>query len=488
MLPLQSVEILKKLDKKELKRFGDFLSSPYFNQSELILKIFEAVKKEHPEFTGNSLSPEKMFKKLYPSEVYIEKRIQNLYSEFGRLLREFLGYEKINKNNKELDVFIAEELSEKGLHLTASKLIRKKFDEADGELYSEDLSFFILYRLNSTLIHNLEYKRMQHSDEYLNSNERAVELLSTAFLRDLFMLGITHSINKKLFNYEEGKNEIEHALKIISMENLFSFLKKTKSPYESYIKVFYFLYHYTSGNITEDDYLKLKKEILKIIYKISKNDALYFIIRTIQIILSKLIPIDRKYYEEIFELSKLFCSLKLFPNSDIVNLAAGPFRDMFTVAVILKEFDWAENFVKEQSQFLSEDIRENELNFCMGNLSFKRGKFEESLEFFNKVEMIDIIEKINIRFYYMMNYIELKSYESALSSLNTIRQFYHDRKDEIPEMFAVLIPDALKYFNEIIKCEEQGIKLDEMLYKEAKDGRRFYHVNYILGKMEKLAL
>jgi len=85
----------------------------------------------------------------------------------------------------------------------------------------------------------------------------------------------------------------------------------------------------------------------------------------------------------------------------------------------------------------------------------------------------------------MMNYIELKAFENALSSLQTIRQFYSDRKD-IPEIFAVLIPDALKYFGEIIKCEQEGIKLEPQIYDEAKDGRRYYHVKYVLDKMEKL--
>ncbi|MBX7044697.1 MAG: hypothetical protein K1X86_02575 [Ignavibacteria bacterium] len=31
MLPLPTVEILKKLNSAELKRFGDFIKSPYFN-------------------------------------------------------------------------------------------------------------------------------------------------------------------------------------------------------------------------------------------------------------------------------------------------------------------------------------------------------------------------------------------------------------------------------------------------------------------------
>ncbi len=89
MYNTQTVEILKKLDKDELKRFGDFLMSPFFNNSSFIVKIYDTVKKEYPAFTGNSLEPEIIFKKLYPAESFKNTRIRNLYAEFGNLLRKF---------------------------------------------------------------------------------------------------------------------------------------------------------------------------------------------------------------------------------------------------------------------------------------------------------------------------------------------------------------------------------------------------------------
>lgn len=485
MLPAQTIEILKKLDKKELKKLGDFLSSPYFNQSELILKIFEAVKKEHPDFTGSSLEPARIFKKLYPSEIFKETRIQNLYADFGRLLREFLGHQRLKNFPDDLNVYIAEELTEKSLNILSNKFTNKSIAESDDGMLSESKRFHNLYRSNYVIIHNLNFLRMQGSDEELQTRRNHNELLLVFFLRDLLSAGITTSGHKKLFISEKA-NTLNKVFESINIENLIEYLEKNGNKNASYLKVFYYLYYYTENSITPEQYLILKKELLKIIYKVPKNDALVFIITTIQIILAQLIKVTRNYYAEIFELSKLFTALNIFPNDVLRNLAIGTFRDIFTVAVIQKEFDWAEKFISDYSVYLLDELRENELNYCMGILNFKKNNFNSSLEYFNKVQMMDIIEKLNIRFYYLMNYIELRAYENALSALNTIRQFYQDRKDEIPEMFAVLIPDALKYFGEIIKCEEQGIKLDELIYDEAKSIKRYYHVNYILKKMEKL--
>jgi hypothetical protein len=101
------------------------------------------------------------------------------------------------------------------------------------------------------------------------------------------------------------------------------------------------------------------------------------------------------------------------------------------------------------------------------------------------MELIDIIEKINVRFYYLANFIELKAYENALSSLQTLRQFSYDR-EEIPEAFLTLVQNSIKYLAEIIKCEVNNEKADVLIYKEAVGPVGCFLKSYIVEKMEKL--
>ena len=485
MYNTQTIEILKKLDKEELKKFGDFLRSPFFNNSTFIVKIYETVRKEYPHFNGSSLKPERIFKKLYPSESFKDTRIRNLYAEFGNLLRKFLGYIKIESSELEFDTFISKALMEKNLNHISNKVINKRFEEYSGKIFWDNIDFPLMYKMHTMFALNLDAGSKHSTKEYISIQIKMQQLLIASFFRDNFFLLTTQSAQKIVFPDQYNKNTMEEFLKVIDIKKLFAYLEKVKNPYSDYLKVNYLIYFYTGHNITEENYYDLKSKLYKIIFDVSSTDAFIFIIRIIQILLFRLVPSDKKFYKEIFELSKLFCELKIFPNKRILFLAAGPFRDMFGPAVILGELDWAESFVKEYSQYLMEDIRENELNYCMGNISFKRKNYELSLDYFNKVKMFDMIEKINIRFFYMMNYIELNANENALSSLQTIKQFYSDRKD-IPDIFASLMPDAINYFGAIIKCGLEGIKLDRQIYDEAKDGRRYYHVKYVLSKMEKL--
>ena len=485
MLPSQTIDILKTLDKKEMKKFGDFLRSPYFNNLTALVKIYDEVKRVHPEFKGSSLKPEVMFNKLYSEDDFKESRIQNLYAEFGTQLKKFLGYEKFGEEEADINMYISEALKDKDLNKISQKFINK-FLEEDNKIFLLDTqNFYRLVQFNSISVLNLGALREENTEVYTGKVNDVKQALLLFFFRLLFHISSILARDEKIF-MQKGSNDMNEIFDFIHIEKLFAFLEKNNTSYASYLKVHYYLQYYVLHDINEAEYNALKKEIYKIIRTASKSESFVFIFEVIQILLEKMVPQDKKYYREIFDFSQLLSELKIFPDKAVGNFDIGPFNDIFTVAVILKEYDWAEYFVNEYSQYLNEEFRENQKNYSMGILSFKKGKFEESLEFFNKIQFIDIFEKINARFYYIMNYIELKAYESALSSLNTMKQFYKDNFKDIPEIAKPLIPDALKYFGEIIKCTEEGKKADGLLYQELNSGKRFYHAAYIREKMEKL--
>lgn len=484
MLTNQTIEILKSLNKNELKRLGDFIKSPYFNNSKPLEKIFDIVQKAHPEFTANTLHYEKAFKKLYPSDAYNEKRIKNLYSEFSNLLKKFLGYEHISSNKQVLDVCITTKLTQKNLANISDKIITKSLQDNDDGLLSLSDRFHYLYQLNENHAYNLGYLRKHSSPEYLKAETELIEKLTIFFLTKILQLSFYDITNHKFFKIPENPILKEVAASI-DAEKVIAYFDNADHEYASYIRIHYLFYQSVINDITEEQYIELKKELLQTIRKLKKTEQNHFITRMIRTLISKLITKDKKYYHDILEYAELFHELNIFPEEDVNAFINGPFRDIFITAMALNKFDWAENFLNEYMAYVSKDLRPDSENYCRAMLSFNRGNFEESLDYLNKVRMVDIVEKLNIRFYYIMNYIELKSYESALSALQSMRQFIND-SGLVPESFLDSLQISIKYFAEIIKCEEKGEKIEEWFYKEAKETKQFFHKQYIMKKIIEL--
>lgn len=484
MISNQTLEILKSLDKKELKRFGVFLKSPYFNTSQPIIKIFLIAQKAYPHFKDEVFDFQKVFTKLYPNEKYTETRIKNLYADFGNLLKKFIGYEQMASDNEDLDAKISQGLTQKNLNRISNKVIEKSLKENDDELLSIPDRFHYLYRLNVNYIHNLGFLQEHGSSKYIESDIALTEKLTIFFLSNLLQISFFDSMNHKVFPMGEN-SFLKMVRDSLDIEKIIKYMKETNHPYASFLRILYLFFYYTENNITPAEYKELKEEIYKTIYNARKTDQTQFISRIVQIIYTKLIPSDRKYLNDVLDFAKLLQELKIYPDDNVQAFSSGLLRDIFVTAMLLKEYDWAENFVNEFSEYLNKDQKANSMNYFNGVLCFKRGKFEESLDYLNKVKTIEVVEKIGIRFYYMMNYIELKAYESALAALNSIRQFYHESK-LIPDIFKVNVETSLKYFHEIVRCEEKGEKIDPYIYEEAKNAKRYIQAQYILEKMEKL--
>lgn len=481
MLTNQTIEILKSFNKTELKKFGSFIKSPYFNTSKQLEKIFEAAAKAHPDFAGKTLEFENMFRKLYPNEEYNEKRMKNLYSEFSNLLKKFIGIEHLSIEKSELDIHIAEALSKRDLNRISDKVIAKSLKDNDDGLLSIAERFNYLYKMNFTHLANLENERLHSSSEHRKTDIELMENLNIFWFMNICQQSFYDIMNQNIFKSEPNP-ALKEIINAIDAEKILSYFTRTNHDYASYLKIHYLFYYYSLNDITEEKYAEFKKEILGIIHKVRKAEQVQFIIRLIHMIIAKLVAKNQIYYDDVIEFAELFNTLKIYPDEKLVVFNLGTFQDIFITAMSLKKFDWAENFVNEYINYLSKDERENTENYCKGILSYNRGKYADSLGYLSKLKLVGISEKINIRFYFMMNYIELESYETALSSLYSFRQFVADTT-EIPAMFADGINETLKYFAEIIRSREKGEKADEFIVKEAQSKKSFFFRGYILEKL-----
>ena len=187
----------------------------------------------------------------------------------------------------------------------------------------------------------------------------------------------------------------------------------------------------------------------------------------------RLIPNDvQRYRREVFELNDYFLKLGVYPNVKEEYFTPQIFENIFSSAVIAGEFEWAGNFIDECGPMLHPETRENQVNYCLGVLNFKLKKYEKSLEHIGKVNYSDIVMKINLRFYTLLNYIEMKHYESALSLIDSANHFTSSN-EKIPRSLVGHIKTSLKVFKRIILAETQVKELDFSILKEAGSKKIF---------------
>jgi len=483
MLPSNTVEIIKNLSKNDFKKLGDFLRSPYFNSKETLYLLYKEIEKHAPDLKPEKFEYPKIYKKIYGGE-YKEQTIKNLYSEFGGLLRKFIAHERLEQNESEYSFALIHGLSDKKCYEQSNKFITQKKNKDKLSVIPQEELFFNTYLAEYIWVENIMAMDKINLDEYHISINSIIDNLVSFFIVTFFfyakedLLAIKAHKLKKSFDVHKTP-----FLNSFDAEKFFN--EGSDKLGISSLKIRYLEYKYSVTDISGEEFKDFEKLIMDNLDNFSPESKIECWRGILVTLILKLIPKDKKFYKDAFRICKYFDKLNLYSETS-QRISISLYRDVFGIALMVKEFDWAGRFIERYSEFLEEGSKENEKNYSLGRLLFQQKKYEESVEYLGKVKFHQVHEKINVRFYYLMNYIELKSYQPAISMLNSIRQFYLESK-EIPEMFAVLIENSLKFFREIIRVEENNKKLDYSFLKEAQNAGRYYQKQYILEKMEKLA-
>src|SRR5258706_11284338 len=101
MLFKRLIEILKTFDKDELKKFGRFIRSDYYNTNERITVLFKELSKFYPRFDDEKLSREYLFKIIYKKRNFEDKTFRYLLTELMGLAEKFVALTFIEQDKLE---------------------------------------------------------------------------------------------------------------------------------------------------------------------------------------------------------------------------------------------------------------------------------------------------------------------------------------------------------------------------------------------------
>jgi hypothetical protein len=483
MLPINTFEILKTFKKEDLKCFASFISSPYHNTNKVLIKLFKEIRMFYPEYSHEKLTYQFLYKKLYPGKTFSERTIKNRLTEFSQLLRNFLANERLKKDENEYYKLLLTELQKRKCFTLSNKVILANKIKMDRAKISPE---HFIHR--HTLEEAFHYNSLQLSDiqtyERIEFSAKKAEPVIAYFFSTVFVHISEHITYNETTNFNDKKNNIlSEFIKTINPESFITYLEKSGNKYFPYLKAYYLTYKIKVAKDTRAVYKDLKEIFIKHGAEFEETDTYMLWAVLSEALYLKLIPMDLSYKREVFEHNDYFLKLGIYPNNIEEYFMPQVFENIFSAAVIANEFEWAENFINKYGSSLHPSTRDNQVNYCLGVLNFKLKKYEKSIEHISKVSYSDIVMKINIRFYTLLNYIEMKHFESALSLIDSAKHF-SSSNEKIPKYLLGHIKTSLRIFKKIILAETQVKELDISVLKEAQAAKRFFQKSYAIDKIK----
>lgn len=478
----KSVVLLKAFSDEELKAFGRFLESPYFNPVKKLRALFGELKKFHPAYSSGYLSYERLHLKLFKGKPFSRQVMWNLSSMLEKKLKEFLVQQTLKR-----DPVLETELL---LKAYGSKKILAGFEQSLENMESILSKKGIDYSYFENRLHfenaKKEYLYLTDKVQFMgDSTLKSAEYLILLFLR--MTVGALRDL-KILEEYHNYRSEINLPLEFLENLEFGEIVNYANSKNFSYAYLIELYYHSLMmlQKPAETGHMQRFRVLYNEHYmKLSKNEQSDMMHWLINYCLYNLDLTEIKHRRTVFELNefRLKEGLVFYPENQLSKAA---YLQILNTALDAGETAWAQNFINEYTEKLMPGIRESMK--CMANayLYFKIKEYEKVLENLNKIEFVDIRDKLQTRMLAAKSYFELGETETLLHYIDASKHFLV-KNPLVSEIFRVYTYNFFKYLNKIVHAAENKNDGDiSVLKKEIHNTLEVTNKQWLLSKLEEL--
>ncbi len=427
------IKLLKSLSLEEVKRFNDFLCSPYHNKNKKSVALMEIILPFAPEFTDPKLENVGLLDSIYTNKNSIKTLLQTMI----RLFEEFLIVEGLRSQELYKKYILMKELRKRKSFNQFNSVYKQMKDNFERKPQKDLLDFNHRYLLAAEYFQYLFLNKELTSEDY----NRLWYFMDQSYV--LSRLKYTGSMLNKQ-RIKSGSMDVPSAdtmLKLADEKRL------SVNPLVNIYKTAYLLILHN-----EDSYFHKFQETMRKNHNcLTKEAATELYAVAINFCIRKHVEGKSGYYNQIFQIYKFCLEERIF----YVNGMISPQRlhNLVVIGSYTNNFEWVENFLEQNKSSIETEFREFAYHYCKGVLNYNQGKLSEASDALLEASFEGTPKN-------MAKYTFMKLYNISIQIL--LLKIYFEQV----EVFA---------FDSLIKSFSERIRLLKDINQKEKNG----HQNFI---------
>lgn len=476
---------LRDFDDDYLKKFRDFVDSPYFNSNKKVKQLFEIIYSTKPEFTGKKLEAKNLLTKLFPGkEKSSVQALKNLFSEISGLIKEFIINNSLRRNEYVQESLYADEL----FYISKYKEGAKHSENMLAKLKQDEIFSTQYFDAYSKAINNMS--RFFYME---NRNYEAEEL--SARLYEVFLLRLVYDfidLKNGIGAYYNSQKGVEIPEFITTFEKSFKLkdivdgLKKFNEKNSDVLDIYYNLYLMLDNENNEKLFLTTRDKVYKNIHKFSYEEKYFLYTALTSYIYTRLGIENPKYYKEAFEISKFFIDKEVFKYPGSPYMMNLNYENIYACSTFAEDNVWTENFLTTYKEYLKPEFRDAIYHKAMSAFTLSQGRHDEALFHINSYKADDIYEKLFIKLYIIIIFYEKGDYEKSLYEYDNLVHYFSYNDEKIPKHVDVIVKNMIPALKKVLFAKANNKKLDYADYMKFKDAPDILHKRWVIKKMEEL--
>lgn len=469
--------LLRSFSSYELIRFEKYLQSPYFNETEALLILFQLLTKGNPnKLLGNGSSLEekqKLWLQLFNNQPYNDGQMRRLLSELTQHALSFKTLEYNQKKTIHNDIVTLSILKDAELYTHFQGVVR----QAEATLQKSGVrnSDFHLYQ------HWIEEQLYQYIEKTERNPAMFEHLAQADYHADCFYIiqklrnYCTWLDYQKLFSI---KSQLSLPPNFTDWVNQDHYLK------EPTIKAYFLLSQLLL--MPEDDsyYYNLKDFLNQADTQLDNTDKKAFYIFLMNYCIDKKINIGkREFFHELFSIYKTLLEKQLLLKKE--EFPSVDYKNIVTVGLYVKEFAWTEAFIQEYTPKLPPDERENALTYNLAKVYFAQNQYEKVIEQLREVEYDNLTYALGGKLMLLKTYYELNEY-LALDSLIDSFRVYLRRNQTISKEVRQQYLNVLRFIKKLSNIHLGDQEAIAKIEQQIQVCKNLADKGWIVSKVEEL--
>jgi len=431
------LEINRVLTKTELKSFGKFLKSPYFNTEQRFVKIFNIIKS-----SGIKISREMIAKEFYGEKISAtDARFRKLVSEFMKLFWRFLSELEFEKDIFRRRLMLIEQLAGRKLNKTYSQETKKAESSIETSGVKDEKYYAQM----------LELYQIRYRTEGFNFNswKKDLSFIISKYLDRYF-------VNLKMFLYQHYQT-IEYSfhtpnkLEKSFIDSVMDYVKRNKTELKREHSVIYLLFmeycmiEEPENKLLFDEYMMFLSELESIPglnCKVYYEDLINYY--------TLLVNSGREEFElNTIQVAQIMDDRGYFKSGVNHN----DYRIIIEAAIGLEKYDWAEEFAERNITYINDSYKNNIFALCIGKINFFRKDYIKAREFITTITYGDYMRYLEAKLIECRILYEEKHISELLAIIETVNKYINSHK-EIGSHFKETYLSFLKFMKKLSELYE----------------------------------
>lgn len=403
-------QLIRSFSATEKREARKFLSSPYFNQRQDLLDIYELLE-------DDSAVPDlfSVWQKLFPETPFDDQKMRLLLSYLHRLLEQFLGIREFTANDLNAELQLAVAYRKRGMAEAFERTQKNLSARLSGQS-PHDLQYY-------QYVHQLQWESFQlHYVQNPTEVSLLLDLSESADLAYLIQkLRIVCLLTAHQSVYKSDLPDIWTA-EVVSMA------ERKESDNFPVLRVYLQCYRMLRYPEIEAHFNGFKQSLFEEAGHFSSEEMHSLYIWAINYCIRRLNEGQAIYYKEALDLYKTgLVRGYIFDNGVLSRFT---YHNIVAAGLHTGELDWVRFFINEYKNRLEKKYRESSFSFNLARLEYASRHYEFVLELLQKANYRDPLLNLAAKTLLLKTYYETGELDLLQSHLDAMRNYIH-RKEVI---------------------------------------------------------